>query len=245
MIRYDNLKSAVKQVLRGRRRVETDRFVALRSHYLFESLFTHAGHARARTRRAASRARSAASAAATGPGPGRRRPRRAQRAARGRLRGGPGARGSTGAPGTVGEAWAAERPLLRALPAEAFDATETAAPRVDSKALVTVRQNRYSVPVALAGLRVSARIGAREITICHGGRRRRAPRAAARALRDQRAARSLPRAAAAQARRRWRARWRLRQQRERGAWPACSTSCGRRSPIATGARRPRGRWSTS
>jgi hypothetical protein len=30
LIRYDNLGSAVKRVLRGRRRVETDRFVALR-----------------------------------------------------------------------------------------------------------------------------------------------------------------------------------------------------------------------
>ena len=63
-----------------------------------------------------------------------------------------------------------ERPLLLALPAEPFDACETAAPRVDAKSLVTIRQNRYSVPVALAGLKVSARIGAREITINHGGR---------------------------------------------------------------------------
>jgi hypothetical protein len=71
---------------------------------------------------------------------------------------------------TVGEAWATERPLLRGLPAEPYDSCETAAPRVDSKSLVTIRQNRYSVPVALAGLKVSARIGAREITINHGGR---------------------------------------------------------------------------
>src|SRR5579862_6469819 len=31
VIRYDNLRAAVKQILRGRRRVEQDRFVALRS----------------------------------------------------------------------------------------------------------------------------------------------------------------------------------------------------------------------
>ena len=42
-IRYDNLRSAVKQVLRGRRRVESDRFVALRSHYLYASQFTTPG----------------------------------------------------------------------------------------------------------------------------------------------------------------------------------------------------------
>jgi transposase len=32
LVRYDNLTSAVKTVLKGRRRVETERFVALRSH---------------------------------------------------------------------------------------------------------------------------------------------------------------------------------------------------------------------
>ena len=61
---------------------------------------------------------------------------------------------------TVGEALGGERPLLRALPAEPFDACEHGAPRVDSKSLVTVRQNRYSVPVALAGLQ-GARPGRR------------------------------------------------------------------------------------
>ena len=40
VLRYDNLKSAaVVRVLRGRRRVESDRFVALRSHYRFDSSF--------------------------------------------------------------------------------------------------------------------------------------------------------------------------------------------------------------
>ncbi len=39
VIRYDNLKSAVVRVLKGRRRVESDRFVALRSHYRFECSF--------------------------------------------------------------------------------------------------------------------------------------------------------------------------------------------------------------
>src|SRR5207302_5897408 len=75
-----------------------------------------------------------------------------------------------GRPVSVREAWAVERPLLLALPGEAFDACESAAPRVDAKSLVTIRQNRYSVPVALAGLKVSARVGAREIAINHGGR---------------------------------------------------------------------------
>jgi transposase len=36
-IRYDNLKPAVTRVLRGRDRTESERFIALRSHYGFES----------------------------------------------------------------------------------------------------------------------------------------------------------------------------------------------------------------
>ena len=42
-IRYDNLKSAAKKTLKGRNRVENERFVALRSHYLYESWFTLVG----------------------------------------------------------------------------------------------------------------------------------------------------------------------------------------------------------
>ena len=38
-IRYDNLKPAVIKVLKGRNRTESDRFVALRSHYAFDSFF--------------------------------------------------------------------------------------------------------------------------------------------------------------------------------------------------------------
>jgi transposase len=168
-VRFDNLTSAVKQVLKGRRRVETDRFVALRSHYLFESQFTTPGiegaHEKGGVEGEVGRFRrnhlvpvpeagdlaelNAVLLAGCEADLGRR---------------------IVGRDMTVGEAWALERPLLRPLPAEPFDATETAAPRVDAKSLVTVRQNRYSVPVALAGLKVSARIGAREIMISHGGR---------------------------------------------------------------------------
>lgn len=38
-IRYDNLKPAVIKVLKGRSRTESDRFIALRSHYGFDSFF--------------------------------------------------------------------------------------------------------------------------------------------------------------------------------------------------------------
>ena len=42
-IRYDNLKAAVTKILKGRSRLESDRFIALRSHYLFESSFCEPG----------------------------------------------------------------------------------------------------------------------------------------------------------------------------------------------------------
>jgi transposase len=167
-IRYDNLTSAVKRVLKGRRRVEADRFVALRSHYLFASQFTTPGlegaHEKGGVEGEVGRFRRNHLVPV---------PRLADLAELNAVLldgcetdfG----RRIEGRAGTIRQAWAIERPLLLALPAEPFDAAEAAAPRVDQKSLVTIRQNRYSVPVALAGLRVSARVGAREIAISHGG----------------------------------------------------------------------------
>lgn len=39
VIRYDNLKAAVRRLLQGRSRQENERFIALRSHYGFDSFF--------------------------------------------------------------------------------------------------------------------------------------------------------------------------------------------------------------
>ncbi len=39
VLRYDNLKAAVKQIMRGKRREQTTRFIAFRSHYLFDAEF--------------------------------------------------------------------------------------------------------------------------------------------------------------------------------------------------------------
>ncbi len=121
---------------------------------------------------------------------------------------------------TVCEALGREADFVRALPAEPFDACEHASPRVDSKSLATVRQNQYSLPVRLAGLRVAARIGAREIVFFHDGREvARHERLHGKfgtsaqldhylellALKPGALARSLA----------------LRQERERGKWPDC------------------------
>jgi transposase len=172
-IRYDNLKSAVKQVLKGRRRVESDRFVALRSHYLFASQFTTPGvegaHEKGGVEGEVGRFRRNHLVPVPVVAELAELNQMLLTGCEADL-----ARKITGHGGTVRQAWVIERPLLGRLPADPFDSAEVATPRVDQKSLVTVRQNRYSVPVALAGLKVSARVGAREITISHAANSSRA-----------------------------------------------------------------------
>jgi hypothetical protein len=151
LVRYDNLTSAVKQVLRGRRRVETDRFVGLRSHYMFESQFTLIGlrgaHEKGGVEGEVGRFRRRHLVPV--PVVGSLAELNAMLLAGCETDLG---RQIAGRHGTVGEALARERPLLRALPSERAQTSEHTSPRVDSKAMVTVRQNRYSVPVGLVGL---------------------------------------------------------------------------------------------
>jgi len=45
VLRYDNLTSAVKKILRGYRREETERFIAFRSHWRFQAEFCTPGEA--------------------------------------------------------------------------------------------------------------------------------------------------------------------------------------------------------
>jgi transposase len=218
-VRYDNLTSAVKQVLKGRRRVESDRFVALRSHYLYDSIFTTPGiagaHEKGGVEGEVGRLRRNHLVPVPAVGSIAQLNQLLRDACDHDL-----SRRITGRPLTVAEQLAIERPALRALPAEPFDSTETTSVRVDSKALVTVRQNRYSVPVALAGLRVGAAVGAREIIISHQGQvvarhERLHGRFATSAKLDHylellaRKPGGLQRSLA------------LAQERDRGAWPAC------------------------
>ena len=219
LVRYDNLRSAVVKVLKGRRREESDRFVALRSHYLYESAFTRAGkegaHEKGGVEGEVGRFRRAHLVPVPEVASLRELNELLAAACVADLR-----RTIRGRRETVGEALAREVDRLRALAAERFDTAEHASPRVDRKALVTVRQNQYSVPVSLAGLRVAARIGAREVRIFHDGRE--VARHARLNGRFETAARldhylellahkpgALARSLA------------LAQERERGAWPAC------------------------
>ena len=164
-VRYDNLGSAVKKVLRGRRRVETDRFIAMRSHYLFDSIFTTPGiegaHEKGGVEGEVGRFRRNHLVPVPSFGSIAGLNAFIVDACEADL-----ARRIDGRPVTVAEQLAAERPLLRIV-TSAFDAAELSSVRVDAKALVTVRQNKYSVPASLAGLRVTAQIGAAEIRVFH------------------------------------------------------------------------------
>jgi transposase len=232
LVRYDNLKSAVAKVLKGRRRVEADRFVALRSHYLYQSSFTRRGkegaHEKGGVEGDVGRFRrtylvpipEVASLAELNEYLAGCCIKDLKRTIRGRRE-------------TVSEALSREIDLLRKLPAEAFDTAEHASPRVDSKALVTVRQNQYSVPVGLAGLRVAARIAAREIALWHEGREvarheRLRGKFGTSAQLDhyldllKHKPGALQRSLA------------LRQERERGAWPECFDQLWRGIEIRVG-----------
>ncbi len=68
LIRYDNLKAAVLRVVMGRERVINERFIALRSHYLFDSFFCCQGST-APMRRVGWRVRSAGSPPPPRPDP--------------------------------------------------------------------------------------------------------------------------------------------------------------------------------
>jgi len=158
-VRYDNLRPAVARVLFGRGRVETERFVALRSHYGFESFFCEPGvrgaHEKGGVEGEVGRFRrrhlvpvpnvadlaelNRLIAAGDDLDDERRIARRA---------------------GTVGEMAAAERAVLGRLPGEPFDPCARLEARVDTKGRICVRQSFYSVPVGLARRVVEVRLGA-------------------------------------------------------------------------------------
>jgi len=169
-IRYDNLKPAVTKVLLGRERWENLKFIALRSHYGFESFFCLPGVDGAHEK-----------GGVEGEiGRFRRRhlvpvPRVVSLdelnalVAAGDVT--DDARVISGRPPvdgrwvTVGEHFALEQPLLQTLTVESFDVAVDLEARVDHKARVCVRQAHYSVPVRLAGKKIRVRLGASHLEI--------------------------------------------------------------------------------
>lgn len=168
LIRYDNLKSAVARVLKGRRREESDRFVAMRSHYRFESSFCLPGvkgaHEKGGVEGEIGRFRRRHLVPVPEVSSIEELNELLEEGCWQDLD-----RTITGQTETVGQRRDRERMLLGTLPREPFPTWEEATPRVDSKALATVRTNRYSVPARLAGRKIRAKIGAGEISFWHDG----------------------------------------------------------------------------
>jgi hypothetical protein len=165
VLRYDNLSSAVRKILRGFRREETLRFLVFRSHWQFDATFCSPGegHEKGGVEGEAGYFRRnhwvplpvAADLDALN----------AQLLAGCRA---DEARVIDGRPHTVGEALMQERPHLRSLATERFDLQEISFPLVDGLGRVPVKTNAYSVP-APVGSRVEARVSADHVEIWQGG----------------------------------------------------------------------------
>ena len=168
-IRYDNLTSAVAQVINapGRERVENDRWILFRSHFGFDPFYCQPGIAGAhekggvegdvgRFRRqhlvpmpvVNSLDELNEKVAAWDAQDDHRR-------ISSRIR-------------TVGEDFANEREHLAPLPDESFDPGLVLTPRVDRSAMITVRMARYSVPARFIHRRVRVSLRASELVIFDG-----------------------------------------------------------------------------
>ena len=170
VLRYDNLTSAVRKVLRGHRREETVRFVAFRSHWRFEAQFCTpaAGHEKGGVEGEIGYFRrnhwvpvpSAADLDALN--------RRAARGLPGATSGGV----IDGRERCVGEALAIERDHLLPVAADGFDLAEVSFPVVNASGCITVGANAYSVPLR-PGTKVQASLHAAHLEVWHDGRSRR------------------------------------------------------------------------
>jgi hypothetical protein len=169
-IRYDNLKPAVVRVLKGRDRKETERFVAMRSHYRFDSFFCLPGIGGAHEK----------GGVEGEVGRFRRRhlvplPKVEMLSELNELIALADviddARHIFGHVHSVGtEFAAAELPALRPLPDEPFEIMLALKPRVDHKSRVSVRQSFYSVPARFVGRRIDVYLGAEHVEAREAGR---------------------------------------------------------------------------
>lgn len=167
--RYDNLKAAVEKILKGRDRVESERFVALRSYYGFDSFFCQPGpkgaHEKGGVEGEVGRFRRRHMVPVPEAGSMAELNERLMVAAAQDDR-----RFITGRHINVGEHFALEAAELRPLPATPFDYRALSSARVDRKARVSVRGASYSVPARYCGRRLDVRIGAETVEALVGSR---------------------------------------------------------------------------
>jgi len=162
---YDNLTTAVRRVLEGRNREEQRAFVALRSHYLFESRFCTPGQGHEK------------GGVESGIGYVRRNflvplpnvpdfeALNAYLLAECQK---DDARTVDRQPHTIGQAWAQERPHLRPLPAHDFDCSVMVPVMLNAYSQVTFQTNRYSVPVESAYRQLVLKAYPFHLEVLHG-----------------------------------------------------------------------------
>ncbi|MFC8366823.1 IS21 family transposase [Streptomyces sp. NPDC057239] len=167
-VRYDNLRAAVAQVLGlSRRRIETERWTAFRSHYGLDALYCQPGIRGAHEKGGVEGqigwfrrnhlvpVPEVATLAELNEMIDRWDQQDDARRIRSR-------------PRTIGEYFAAEQPLLAPLPEEPFETGRLSTPRVDRYSQICVRMNRYSVPVRLIGRTVRIMLHASELVVYDG-----------------------------------------------------------------------------
>jgi len=144
-ITYDNLKTAVKKILEGSRREEQDRFIALRTHYLYQANFCRPG--KGNEKGGVENAGKTAVRKFFVPYPEvssfEELNHLLQEKCRELLKQNP--------------RWEAEKAALRPLPATAFNCVRHTTAKVNSYSMVQFETNRYSVPVKYVGTRVLIR----------------------------------------------------------------------------------------
>jgi transposase len=165
-LRYDNLGSAVKKILRGHRREETARFVAFRSHWGFaSSLCTPGeGHEKGGVEGEVGYFRRNHFV----PVPAARDLDELNAVLLAGCREDE-ARMIDGHAHTVGEALTIERDHLLPLPSEGSDLVEVSFAHLDGLRRVRVRTNAYSAPL-WPGTTVEIRLAAASVEIWHQGR---------------------------------------------------------------------------
>jgi len=164
-LRYDNLKAAVKKILRGYQREETARFIAFRSHWGFAAEFCTPAeaHEKGGIEGEVSYFRHNHGV----PVPQARDLAELNRQVLGACEQDQG-RTIAGREQTIGVAMRAEQAHLLPLAAEGLDLAEVSFPAVDGSGCVRVRTNFYSAPLP-AGTRVRAKVYADRVEVWHEG----------------------------------------------------------------------------
>jgi transposase len=166
VLRYDNLSSAVKKILRGRQRQETERFIAFRSHWGFESDFCTPGRGNEKGGVEGEQGYFRRNHMVPLPqAPDLEHLNQLLRAATREEE----QRVIAGRTQTVGAAMAIEREHLRPLAAEGFDLAAVSFPEVNSSSTVSVLTNFYSAPLP-PGTPVAAKAYAAYVELWQEGR---------------------------------------------------------------------------